>query len=375
MFSELGRIRALKAAQGAARRQYADRRGGLRRPGRGRRDPPPRAVRRSGVRPADLSPPARADRARTAGDGAGIIDTSFPEEPKFDHLPAGPAGVRGSSAFLTVQEGCDKFCTFCVVPYTRGAEYSRPAAQIVEEARAARRGRRARDHPARAERQRLSRRWPRRRRVGSGRPDPRARRAAGPRAHPLHDLAPARCRRRADRRPSRGAAADAVSASAGAERLGPRAGGDEPAAHRRRLSADRRAPARGAARSGAVVRSHRRLSRRERRGFPRHPRSRRARSALRRRFRSNIRRGRARPRQRRAEQVPEPVKAERLAALQALLASPAARFQRGLRRAHPAGAARKTRPARRTSSSGAAPICRAFTSPPARIASATSSRP
>lgn len=66
--------------------------------------------------------------------GAGVLDTDFPAESKFDHLPA-PQGVRGGSAFLSVQEGCDKFCTFCVVPYTRGAEYSRPAAAVVAEAR------------------------------------------------------------------------------------------------------------------------------------------------------------------------------------------------------------------------------------------------
>ncbi len=67
-------------------------------------------------------------------DGAGIVDTSFPEEAKFDHLPKSRPG-QGAAAFLTVQEGCDKFCTFCVVPYTRGAEYSRPAAAILDEAR------------------------------------------------------------------------------------------------------------------------------------------------------------------------------------------------------------------------------------------------
>jgi tRNA-2-methylthio-N6-dimethylallyladenosine synthase len=74
-----------------------------------------------------------------AGRGGGrVLDTSFPAEPKFDHLPrAGHAapGAGGVTAFLTVQEGCDKFCTFCVVPYTRGAEYSRPADAVIAEAR------------------------------------------------------------------------------------------------------------------------------------------------------------------------------------------------------------------------------------------------
>jgi tRNA-2-methylthio-N6-dimethylallyladenosine synthase len=63
-----------------------------------------------------------------------VLDTSFPAEPKFDYLPETRA-TPGVSAFLTVQEGCDKFCSFCVVPYTRGAEYSRPAAEIIAEAR------------------------------------------------------------------------------------------------------------------------------------------------------------------------------------------------------------------------------------------------
>lgn len=75
---------------------------------------------------------ARATRAG-AEDGRGVIDTEFPAEPKFDHLPA--PGLDGPSAYLSVQEGCDKFCTFCVVPYTRGAEYSRPAADVIAEAR------------------------------------------------------------------------------------------------------------------------------------------------------------------------------------------------------------------------------------------------
>jgi tRNA-2-methylthio-N6-dimethylallyladenosine synthase len=69
----------------------------------------------------------------TRGQGP-LLDTEFPAEAKFDFLPEAQA-PQGVSAFLSVQEGCDKFCTFCVVPYTRGAEFSRPAAAIVAEAR------------------------------------------------------------------------------------------------------------------------------------------------------------------------------------------------------------------------------------------------
>ncbi|MBT5264003.1 MAG: tRNA (N6-isopentenyl adenosine(37)-C2)-methylthiotransferase MiaB [Rhodospirillaceae bacterium] len=63
-----------------------------------------------------------------------VVDTEFPVESKFDFLPEPSAGSN-SSAFLSVQEGCDKFCSFCVVPYTRGAEYSRPVAAVLREAR------------------------------------------------------------------------------------------------------------------------------------------------------------------------------------------------------------------------------------------------
>ncbi len=63
------------------------------------------------------------------------VDTDFPQEDKFDHLPKGPRARRGPAAFLTVQEGCDKFCAFCVVPYTRGTEVSRPADRLLREAR------------------------------------------------------------------------------------------------------------------------------------------------------------------------------------------------------------------------------------------------
>lgn len=71
-------------------------------------------------------------RARS---GEKAIDTDFPEEDKFDHIAPRPRARRGPTAFLTVQEGCDKFCAFCVVPYTRGAEVSRPVDRVLSEAR------------------------------------------------------------------------------------------------------------------------------------------------------------------------------------------------------------------------------------------------
>ena len=67
--------------------------------------------------------------------GERALDTDFPEELKFDHLAKRPKAARGPTAFLTVQEGCDKFCAFCVVPYTRGAEVSRPVDTVLTEAR------------------------------------------------------------------------------------------------------------------------------------------------------------------------------------------------------------------------------------------------
>ncbi|HEX5935056.1 MAG TPA: tRNA (N6-isopentenyl adenosine(37)-C2)-methylthiotransferase MiaB, partial [Pseudorhizobium sp.] len=78
--------------------------------------------------------PAALRRARN---GDRVVDTEYAVEDKFEHLPAAEKArvrSRGVSAFLTVQEGCDKFCTFCVVPYTRGAEVSRPFHQVLDEA-------------------------------------------------------------------------------------------------------------------------------------------------------------------------------------------------------------------------------------------------
>ena len=76
--------------------------------------------------------PEMEAKART---GEKALDTDFPEEDKFEKLKARPKAKRAPAAFLTVQEGCDKFCAFCVVPYTRGAEVSRPADRILTEAR------------------------------------------------------------------------------------------------------------------------------------------------------------------------------------------------------------------------------------------------
>jgi tRNA-2-methylthio-N6-dimethylallyladenosine synthase len=73
--------------------------------------------------------------ARIARGAGHVLQTDFPAEDKFDSLPQ-QSTASGPAVFLTVQEGCDKFCTFCVVPYTRGSEFSRPAAQVLAEAQA-----------------------------------------------------------------------------------------------------------------------------------------------------------------------------------------------------------------------------------------------
>ena len=81
--------------------------------------------------------PGLVSKAANPLEAKNLVETEFPSEDKFDHLPAPTRRQitsRGAAAFLTVQEGCDKFCAFCVVPYTRGAEVSRSRVQILEEA-------------------------------------------------------------------------------------------------------------------------------------------------------------------------------------------------------------------------------------------------
>jgi tRNA-2-methylthio-N6-dimethylallyladenosine synthase len=125
LYSDLGRLRALKddkpglkvgVAGCVAQAEGAE------------------ILRRSSVVDLVVGPQAYHRLPEMVEAGGRIVDTEFPAEDKFTLLPARKA-LRGPTAFLTVQEGCDKFCAFCVVPYTRGAEVSRPVGRLLEEAR------------------------------------------------------------------------------------------------------------------------------------------------------------------------------------------------------------------------------------------------
>jgi tRNA-2-methylthio-N6-dimethylallyladenosine synthase len=133
VYSELGRLRAIKQRREAHGLSTMIAVAGCVAQAEGRE-----LLERAGVVDVVVGPqsyhalPALLRSARD--DGEKIVATEFPAEDKFLALPARSATRAQPSAFITVQEGCDKFCTFCVVPYTRGAEFSRPAAAIVAEA-------------------------------------------------------------------------------------------------------------------------------------------------------------------------------------------------------------------------------------------------
>lgn len=133
VFSELGRLRHLKEARAAAGAPMM-----LAVAGCVAQAEAAEILRRAPYVDAVLGPQTyhRLPEiiARAVRGGGGILETDFAVEEKFDTLPAAE-GPAPSSAFLSIQEGCDKFCTFCVVPYTRGAEYSRPVADVIAEAR------------------------------------------------------------------------------------------------------------------------------------------------------------------------------------------------------------------------------------------------
>ena len=139
VYSELGRVRALKRARNASGLDTMIAVAGCVAQAEGRE-----MLARAGVVDLVVGPqsyhelPSLIGRVREGGER--VVATDFPAEDKFLALPERPLARAQPSAFITVQEGCDKFCTFCVVPYTRGAEYSRSVAAIIAEAERLARG-------------------------------------------------------------------------------------------------------------------------------------------------------------------------------------------------------------------------------------------
>jgi tRNA-2-methylthio-N6-dimethylallyladenosine synthase len=125
LYSDLGRLKPLKAARpdlkigvaGCVAQAEGD-----------------EIIRRMPLADIVVGPQAYHRLPQLVRKGGSAVDTEFPAEDKFDHLPERKTEGR-PTAFLTVQEGCDKFCAFCVVPYTRGAEVSRPVDRLLREAR------------------------------------------------------------------------------------------------------------------------------------------------------------------------------------------------------------------------------------------------
>ncbi len=135
VYSELGRIRGIKAEREKDGRETLIGVAGCVAQAEGEE-----IIRRAPVVDLVIGPQTYhrlPDVVKKARGGEKVVETEYAIEDKFAHLPGQQAKAvraRGVTAFLTVQEGCDKFCTFCVVPYTRGSEVSRPVSQIVAEA-------------------------------------------------------------------------------------------------------------------------------------------------------------------------------------------------------------------------------------------------
>jgi tRNA-2-methylthio-N6-dimethylallyladenosine synthase len=125
LYSDLGRLRALKLEKPGLKVGVA---------GCVAQAEGAEILRRAPVVDLVVGPQAYHRLPQMVAAGGRLVDTEFPVEDKFGALPARKV-TRGPAAFLTVQEGCDKFCAFCVVPYTRGAEVSRPVARLLDEAR------------------------------------------------------------------------------------------------------------------------------------------------------------------------------------------------------------------------------------------------